>query len=74
MFPFVKTKQYFFKQMMKMEYFPHSRNITGISLRARMTMSPPGLENILYNAVESEFGSVGDLSSQSHGVLLNVPL
>lgn len=63
MFPFVKTKRYFFKQMMKIEYFPHSRNIAGISLTARMTISPPALENILYNTVESEFVSVGDLSS-----------
>lgn len=39
-FPFVETNQYFFKQMMKMEYFPHSRNITSISLRARMTIFP----------------------------------
>lgn len=63
MFPFVKTKQYFFKQMMKMEYFPHSRNITAISLIARMTISTPGLENVLYNTVESDLDSVGDLSS-----------
>lgn len=63
MFPFVKTKQYFFKQMMKIEYFPHSRNITGISLIARMTICPLALENILYSTAESEFVPGGDLSS-----------
>lgn len=54
MFPFVKTKRYFFKQMMKIEYFLHSRNITGISLIARMTTYPLALENILYNIVQSD--------------------
>lgn len=62
MFPFVKTKRYFFKQMMKIEHFLHSRNITGISLIARMTNYPLALENILYHTVESEFIPVGDLS------------
>lgn len=60
MFPFVKTKRYFFKQMMKIEYFLHSRNITGISLIARMTTYPLALENILYNIVQSDSVPVGE--------------
>jgi len=49
MFPFVKTKWYFLKQMMKIEYFPHSRNIAVISLTYRKGISSLALENILYN-------------------------
>lgn len=62
MFPFVKTKWYFFKQMMKIEYFPHSRNIAVISLTSRKGISSLALENILYNKLESKFVLIGDLS------------
>lgn len=68
MLPFVKTKWYFFKQMMKIEYFLHSRNITGVCLIARMTTYPLALENILYNTVESDFVPVGDFLAKAAAI------
>lgn len=63
MFPFVKTKWYFFKEMMIIEHFPHCRDVAGISLKAPTDVSSLALKRILCNTLESKFVSGGDQAS-----------